>query len=206
MEVTKILDKKYFKEINTKEKAYFFGLLYADGNIYKRKDRPGTYRIQLKLQEQDEYIIQKFKEEIKTDIKIRKEKDGSRLIFTNKEIAEDLIYHGCVENKSKIKKFPEIEKEFFWDFLRGYFDGNGSVGKSKTSIYFRIFTGSKDFAEGLKNELELFNIKINLFNNTAKAGVWELNTGKKEQVKTISEKMYEDTELFLIRKKEKFKI
>ena len=35
---------------------------------------------------------------------------------------------------------------------------------------------------------------------------WELNTGKKEQVKTISEKMYEDTELFLIRKKEKFKI
>ena len=206
MEETKILDKKYFKEIDTKEKAYFFGLLYADGSIYKRKDRPGTYRIQLKLQEQDEYIIQKFKEAIKTDINIRKEKDGSRLIFTNKEIAEDLISHGCIENKSKIKKFPEIKKELFWDFLRGYFDGNGSVGILKTSTYFRIFTGSKDFAEGLKNELALYGIKINIFDNSNSSGTWELSTGKKEQVKIISEKMYEETELFLTRKKEKFKI
>lgn len=40
----------------------------------------------------------------------------------------DLSKHGCVPNKSLILKFPTtLPNELVNDFIRGYFDGDGSV-------------------------------------------------------------------------------
>ena len=89
----------YFKEIDTSDKSYFLGMMFADGNIYKRKDRKETYRIQLKLKKEDKYLVEKFSDCIASHIKVRDEKDGSRLIFTNKAIALDLISQGCIPKK-----------------------------------------------------------------------------------------------------------
>lgn len=48
----------------------------------------------------------------------------------------DLISNGCVPKKSLILKFPEediVSKELQSHFIRGYFDGDGSLLHSKTS-------------------------------------------------------------------------
>ena len=53
------LNESYFDEINTPNKAYILGFLYADGNVSKKK-----YRIQLSLQEGDVEILNRIKEEL----------------------------------------------------------------------------------------------------------------------------------------------
>lgn len=202
-----MIREDYFENIDTRDKAYFFGLLYSDGNVYKRKDRPNTYRVQLKLIESDRYIIDKFKEYINCNPNVRIEKDGARLIFSNTKVALDLIRHGCIENKSKTKLFPEIKEELFYDFLRGYFDGNGSVSVRKFTTYFRIYTGSRNFAKGLQEKLSSLGYTCGLFDkiDDKNCGVAELCIGRREQVNQIYDKMYFDTDLFLHRKKEKLK-
>lgn len=47
--------------------------------------------------------------------------------FQNYMVAQILNKWGLVEGKSKTLSFPKIPKEFIGDFLRGVFDGDGSV-------------------------------------------------------------------------------
>ena len=53
----KTINENYFDEINSEEKAYFLGLLYADGcnhNLDKKK------KISISLQEEDKFILEQF--------------------------------------------------------------------------------------------------------------------------------------------------
>lgn len=57
-------DENYFNVVDTKEKAYFLGLLYADGcNV----NHPTTGELSITLQEEDSYILEKFKQVLKSD-------------------------------------------------------------------------------------------------------------------------------------------
>ena len=39
----------------------------------------------------------------------------------------DLNKHGCIQNKSLVLQFPTISNSLIPHFIRGYFDGDGSV-------------------------------------------------------------------------------
>lgn len=186
----------YFNKIDSSEKAYWLGLLYADGNIYKRKDRPNTYRIQLKLAREDGYLVEQFKRAINTSIQVREEKDGTRLIFTNKEMAIDLINLGCVPKKSFIIKFPDdniVPYKYKWDFIRGFFDGDGGVNTSGSRqwLYFRIFSASESFIDGFIDFLKRENIIINK-PKRREDNVFEISIGKKEYQKIIFCNLYKN--------------
>ena len=49
----------YFDQIDSENKAYYLGLLFADGNNFSKHNA-----ITLSLQEEDGYIVEKFKDEI----------------------------------------------------------------------------------------------------------------------------------------------
>lgn len=98
-------DQNYFDEINTPEKAYFLGLFYADGC---NNEHPSTGEISISLQIDDRCVIDKLKEEIKSDypLLIKKEtnsnrKDQIRFYVYGKHIAETLEKQGCNKRKSK---------------------------------------------------------------------------------------------------------
>ena len=55
------INKNFFNKIDTEEKAYFLGFLYADG--YNNTDRNS---VALSLKEDDKEILEKYSE--KTDI------------------------------------------------------------------------------------------------------------------------------------------
>lgn len=84
-------------------------------------------------------------------------------IYNTTELADWLISKGCTPRKSLTLKFPEVPKKYSPDFIRGCWDGDGSVG-----IYRRwrkdreclevgkqcaMFTGSKDFATSIQMAL-----------------------------------------------------
>ena len=57
-------NENFFEEINTPEKAYFLGLLYADGTNVQL---PTTKTMSITLQEQDVSILERFKKALNSE-------------------------------------------------------------------------------------------------------------------------------------------
>ena len=148
----------FFERIDTREKAYWLGFIYADGHISKNLDR-----FRVKVGKKDVEHLRMFCESLKikySDIKkeISKEtnKEYSVLSIYNKKIIRDLLYHKVVPSKTRILEFPNIKNnEFKLSFLLGYFDGDGTQGTS------RIKSSSKNFLKQIKEEyLIKYDIKL----------------------------------------------
>ena len=131
------VDDTYFEKINSEDKAYFLGLMYADGNI-------NPNRIKISLQENDKDILEKFKETINYSGPLIFRKGGDRndswgirknqyiLQIANQKISKDLNNLGCVPNKSLILEFPtkkQVPKKWIRHFIRGVMDGDGYFAK-----------------------------------------------------------------------------
>ena len=128
-------DDTLFEKIDTEEKAYWLGFLYADGSVYK--NNKGYYRFELGLAEKDLIHIEKFKKFVnsKHDIKYRVKTKSFRIVFSDPQFTKNLIDLGCVPNKSLILTFPtedQVPLELQKHFIRGYFDGDGSISYRKS--------------------------------------------------------------------------
>lgn len=151
-----------FDVIDTEEKAYWLGFLYADGNISSAEDK-----IEINLAVKDIEHLEKFRQFLQASNKVRVRKNyglGSdeicRFMVRNKRIWQSLYNKGCVPNKSLILKFPDknifANESLIPHFIRGYCDGDGSLGlypvkgttKKRPSI---SFVGTLDFLNGVKN-------------------------------------------------------
>src|ERR1700678_1934484 len=94
------IEENFFEVIDTEAKAYFLGLLYADGCVYR------GYRIYLGLTEPDKYLIEQFRKYVAPNNKIefhKREKPRQnqyRLVISSRKMAQDLIKLGCTEKKS----------------------------------------------------------------------------------------------------------
>lgn len=61
------VDQSFFEKIDTEEKAYWLGFLYADGVVYKRRN---TVALVQKPDESGLQILKRFQEAVKGDYKI----------------------------------------------------------------------------------------------------------------------------------------
>lgn len=168
------INEKVFEKIDSEEKAYWLGFLYADGFVGAKNNQIG-----LDVALKDINHLEKYKQFLQWDgeIKIYKEhqfgskenynKSGEemyacRITVTNKKLHEDLIKLGCIPNKSLILQFPseeQVPKEFQLAFIRGYFDGDGTLGlyphsKKNTRLEESLmFVGTKPFLEKVQQIL-----------------------------------------------------
>ena len=138
------INEFYFDNIDTANKSYILGLLYADGCNY-----PPQRRVKIELQEQDKDILDCINKEIDSNkplylIPLHDKnpnwQNTYRLDIINKHISDVLVDKGVVQNKSLILKPPTfIMNGFIRDFIRGYFDGDGSVSTAgPNAIRFQI--------------------------------------------------------------------
>lgn len=125
---TQTFNEDYFEKIDTEDKAYWLGFLFADGNVIKVKNQ---YRIQFRVD--DKEVIEKFIKSINGNMSV-KSYTGNRTIpyygvyLTSEKMFNDLCKHGCIPNKSLVLKFPTTVPNYLKrHFIRGYFDGDGSV-------------------------------------------------------------------------------
>lgn len=151
----------YFNKIDTREKAYWLGFLYADGCITKGS-------LSISIQDCDKEHLEKFKQDIGainhkiTEIK-KENKFGWHFSIRDSQIINDLKKLGCIERKSLILVFPsedQVPQKYIYDFIRGYFDGDGTLSfntrTKKPQIRFG-FCGTKMFLESIKKILNLKN-------------------------------------------------
>lgn len=206
-------NEHYFNNIDTPNKAYFLGLIYADGCVYPKKNS-----LKIKLTKEDEYILEEFKKDIKSDKPLMHRKSElikgtsyigkaqSSIELNSKILMEDLRKLGVVQNKSLILTFPDhILDKFMYDFIRGYFDGDGCIYNSQGRIMLN-FVGSEDFCKGLCNFLELtLDIKITLPKQDKRGNSWYFYIFRIKDVIKFCEYIYSDKDCIkLSRKYEKF--
>jgi hypothetical protein len=209
------INKDYFKFIDNKDKAYFLGIFYADGNNYIN-DKIKQASLELLLE--DIKIIQILKDRLETDkpIKYRKAKvdknnfkikERCGLVLSSHQISEDLSKHGCIPKKTFNLKFPSedsLSKQFYPSFIRGYFDGDGCISIAKESNIKSSICGYHPFICHLFNILKEENLNVKIYINKRIKSFSELYIqGKKDNIDFYNY-LYDDSELFLNRKKQKF--
>jgi len=163
----------FFSEINTEEKAYWLGVLYADGNVSKKASKSG----QIFLSSTDKEWVEEFMKTIQSTNKPRSEYHTKfkKIIWkaqiTSSSMFDDLCNLGCIPAKSKIIRFPDINPNYYNHFIRGYFDGDGTVGiyKNLRNHDWKILksgmcSGSKEFLQDVIDILPLKNKKISYRN------------------------------------------
>lgn len=204
------IDEHFFDEINTPQKAYWLGFLYADGTVSEKNGHVSITSI-------DYEHIEKFRDAIGSKNKITKVEDNrfSKLcvyyVFSTKSktMVSSLIKYGCVPKKSLIiEGIPNIPTNMVSHFIRGYFDGDGSIHTVVHNEFvkkydWRIsFNGTCSFLEDIKEFLGV-GVKIRQ-SSTGKDFVIQINGSC--QLNRVLGTIYQDSEenIRLNRKYEKY--
>ena len=140
----------YFK-IQTPNMAYILGLLAADGNICVKENK-----ITLELQAQDIDILEKIKEEVKTTYPIKNTDRNSReyrsLQIHSSVWKSDLKHYSIVPKKTKILEPPFfLQKKYYIDYIRGFFDGDGSIFESNGTLCCKFGGTNKQIIEWIRS-------------------------------------------------------
>lgn len=203
------IDISFFEKIDSNIKAYVIGILCSDGSI----DKDG-YGFQ--ITSKDIEIIENIKKILKSEHKICKIESYDKrtkktyirynIHFCSKKMVDDLRKLGLTNNKSFNCKMPLLKQIYFWDFLRGLFDGDGCVsgdnGKLRVS-----FIATEDIMNNIKyifNKNGLSDNKLSIQTKNENGIIYNLKQNSYKDIFFIRKHLYKsiniDNEYYLKRK------
>ena len=196
------INENVFDIIDTEEKAYWLGFIYADGNISSV-----GHRFEINLSAKDLNHMLKLKKFLNYEGEIRIEDNRGvgyevcRLAVRNKNLWEQLNSKGCTPCKSLTLEFPKLEVFanyiLVYDFIRGYCDGDGSLGVyEKEEI---SFVGTKLFLQQVENILDVQGClrSKSTLNYTNQAYSLHYSSLK---ARVVARKLYENANIYMDRK------
>lgn len=207
-------NENYFETIDTQNKAYWLGFLYADGYV-KRHTKDGKIdggRLVITLKSDDAYILEEFLKEIESNdiARNRQLKQGDKIycqssIYLNSvKLVEDLIANGCIQNKSLVLRRPELNRDLISHFIRGYFDGDGCVQfYPQRYAYCYSILGTKDVLTYIIESANLTH--YNIRNAKSNSECLELRIFSKNELIRFHNYIYDNKTTFLKRKYDKSK-
>lgn len=192
---------QYFDDINSYEKAYWLGMISADGCIMVKAD--GTRRVKLTLKSDDKPHLEKLNIALNSNIPIRDKSSilndkifhSVELMINSNHMAESLIKLGVTENKTFDMSLPNIDMKYMGAYIRGLFDGDGSYyykencktyNKQYDKVYYRsryqieLVGASHKLMAELKVLFEQMGIKANIY--TKRKGNWKLMVSSKSSI------------------------
>lgn len=130
--------------------AYWLGFIAADGYC-----RSSTNEVGIGLARADREHLEKFKKDIEAQSPIKDYTnnlgyENSKIAITSKKIREDLCKYGIIPQKTFTLQFPtNLNKKYWVDFIRGYFDGDGCISylKNQHALRWQICGVIKDFLQ-----------------------------------------------------------
>jgi hypothetical protein len=212
----RIINDHCFTFIDTEQKVYWLGLLLADGWVQSKTGGIGQKEVGIQLKVEDAYILESLRELFGTDNKIiessKKTDVGewkmARLVVFSDQIAKDIARFGVVPNKSPITKiYPNfIPKPLFRHFIRGIFDGDGSVHLDKVGQLRIKWYGTYNLVEFINHYLwqEIDtpyrdNI-LPVSKKDANVPIYQLEFAAYSDVEKIYKFLYQDATVYLKRK------
>ena len=175
-------NESFFNNIDSQIKAYWLGFLFADGYV----DR---YNVILGLQTSDTHHIEKLRDLISQSIPIRRNGNGMGVQISSVRLSAALMSHGMDEKK----KVTGLPSEFEYDFIRGLFDGDGSIYNTVRANGYVDWgwslMGEYPLLEWVQERLEpacdLGKTEIRTYRNIS-----ELRYGGNKQVSRIGQYLY----------------
>ncbi|TSD05774.1 MAG: Uncharacterized protein Greene07147_479 [Parcubacteria group bacterium Greene0714_7] len=188
--------------------AYAIGLIATDGSLSKN----GRH---IELTSKDRGQLQTFMRclDIEVKIGIKKgyaDKTANRVQFGDVVFYDFLLEIGLTPNKTKTIGALDIPDKYFFDFLRGHHDGDGSFHsywdkrwKSSFMFYLIFVSASKEHVDWLRSKLERFLDVRGHITHGRTATVYQLKYAKAESLKIIKNMYYSNTVPCLKRKRVK---
>lgn len=201
--VNRLLKEDYFSQIDTPQKAYFLGLLFADGAIAVAEKRNSS--ITLELTENDIDILNIFKQELNSNASLSYNKRKERTLGTyglsirSKQLADDLKKYNIIPNKTYLVEEIIIPNNYKIDYLRGYIDGDGSLYYSGNSWHLSITGHSKNIIQQIQQELNSLINKQNSNTITYYKNVYKTTWNGQEAI-YLMQILYENSKISLTRK------
>lgn len=200
-------NENFFENIDTEEKAYWLGFMFADGYIVNNENHYGQDDFGLTLAQDSIDSIKKFKKSLNATNPIRYDNSKTKgqklvkLVCRSQKTVNDLIDKGCIKNKSLILKPPKkVPQQLINHFIRGFFDGDGSLMKyqrsEKSIIYNLNFTTTYDMAKWLQDTLKVGSI----FPEKRRELTWYYSISGNQQVLQICHYMYDNATIWMDRK------
>lgn len=193
----------YFEKIDTPDKAYFLGFIFADGSIVKNKK---SYTLRIEINKNDEYILERFINYANLDAKIQdsNQKDTCYIVIGSKKIYDDLKKYNIVQDKChKDPHIPDINDDLMIHFIRGYFDGDG-IAFSKPKVGF---CGSCNAIQYMRDYfINKYNLTPNKVTYNKSNHIYYIQWSQKRDIKAFYDALYLDkSNLYLERKYVKIK-
>lgn len=204
-----LLDEHCFDDIDSEEKAYVLGFLYADG--YNREDE---HKIKITLAIYDRDILEKIRAVLKTNAPIKIKKPAkiknsnycgaptATLQISSVYLSNRLKELGIVQRKTYDLIFPKyIPSTLLKHFVRGYFDGDGCITKGRHEYPKATIASSLSFLKELKKILESEFIKSCLYQNKkTNKNIAFLDINSKESVAIFFNWIYSESKIYSDRK------
>jgi len=208
------------QKIDTIEKAYLLGFIYADGCITEKNKNQLHTRISIVDEElilnlhkyfpffnREEFDFSKYNKNCKKQYGLRK---------TSKELYNDLYLNGVHprksgENKDKVY-LPNLDEALMSHFIRGYFDGDGSISIAKNRPNLRrveICSVSKNLLLQIQKHLRNLGIinkdvRSKKIAKTSKLQLHVIEWINSENILKLRDYLYKDATVYLERKKKLF--
>ncbi len=143
---------KNFFDYWSNEMSYVLGIILTDGKV-------GTDNGHISISMKEDDHLKKIKKMLHAGHPVRYDKqiDLYTLGFTRGNMADSLLKLGITSRKSLKVEFPDVPDKFLSHFIRGVFDGDGSVffePRSKNyPLRVNFTSGSKAFMTALESKL-----------------------------------------------------
>lgn len=138
------LNTNFFSNYSS-QSSYLLGWFYSDGNVTK-----DLRTVRLHLQKSDSEILEQIKAVVSSNQPLYYNNNSVELKLHSKIMVKDIYSLGCKERKTKKITFPKFPpKKFYKDFIRGYFDGDGSIMFNNPNTLKINFSGNRKFIQQL---------------------------------------------------------
>ena len=208
------IDDNFFKNQN-EDMAYILGFIAADGNVAKKENC-----ISIEIHEKDKELLELIKEKTKNTrplkfyIHTNKDREDTPVVkfqTWNSEWKKDLAIYNIVPNKTFILKPPTfLNEQYYGTFIKGYFDGDGSVYKKDNGIEVSISGASKEIIIWMREILATRYGIVGAYDTYSTPNkqhlMYRITYRSKHSLSLLYKIWYEDntSNLYLPRKKEIF--
>jgi|SRR5271166_3656793 len=210
------MNENFFDSIDTEEKAYMLGFLYADGC----NQMTHHFSVVISLAEYDKDHLLKFARIIYNDegtatqrVKLYGRARGDTetkeavLDMCSKHMCLTLNKHGCTPNKSLTLTYPKwMPKALNRHFIRGYFDGDGSIHSVDKAASGCTMVGTQEFLQISKDIMAQLNIASSMHKSdkTNDKNTYTLSISGNRNQQRFLNWIYEGSSIYLDRKYARF--
>lgn len=205
-----LMQNHNFFQVENEDMAWLLGFIAADGGIEKKRNV-----IRINLSTVDKEILIKIKNliNLQSEVKDYITNDGyavSKIQWSSEQHKKDLANYGITFEKTfKLKPPLKLNKKYWKDYIRGFWDGDGSITLNKNnynSLLWQITSASKSILEFIVNyfyeEYQIPKVNIHSFTrNGVELYILQYSTNASMKIYNI---FYDDNGICLKRKKDKY--